>query len=124
MNEHIFKIGDYVYGSDWCYGQIVDLLDDGAIVEYETERGGGNISFEFWELTPADPPLVYTHNEELNEIVTDLMDDWARLVRKAKAYGMDICLAPGCDTLELYFHDDYPNMLLVDKELSSKLKGE
>lgn len=69
--------------------------------------------------------LPYTHNEKLNTIVTELMTDWDCLVEKAKNYGMDIRFAPNCtETLELYFHDDYPNMLLVDKAVSCKLKGE
>lgn len=55
----------------------------------------------------------------LNAIVTDLMSDWYRLVMKARACGMDIRFAPNCtETLELYFHNDYPDMLLVDKSIS------
>lgn len=68
---------------------------------------------------PADLP--YTHIEELNPIITELMNDWYDLVKKAKSYGMDIRFAPNCkETLELYFHDDYPDILLVDKEVSCK----
>jgi hypothetical protein len=116
---HEFKVGDYVYVDDWCYGQIVDISEEGARVEFDTPGGGGSYMFDFDELEPADPPLVYTHNEELNEVVTALMDDWKRLVAKAKFCGMDIRFAPNCENpLELYFHDDYPNMLLVDKEVS------
>lgn len=122
MND--FKVGDYVYGGDWCYGRIMDLTDDGAIIAFETERGGGNLYFDFEELTFAGNPLPYTRiSEELNDIVTELMDDWDRLVKKAKLYGMDIRFAPNCEnTLDLYFHDDYPDMLLVDKDVSLKLK--
>lgn len=65
--------------------------------------------------------LPYTHIEELNPIITELMNDWHDLVKKAKSYGMDIRFAPNCkETLELYFHDDYPDILLVDKEVSCK----
>ena len=64
---------------------------------------------------------IYTHTDDrLNEIVTELMNDWEQLLHKAKSYGMDICYAPGSDTLTLYFHDDYPNMLLVDKYFSCR----
>ena len=71
------------------------------------------------------PNLPYTHDKRLNPIVTELMNDWNRLVEKAKNYGMDIRFAPNCtESLELYFHDDYPNMLLVDKDISCRLKGE
>lgn len=65
--------------------------------------------------------LPYTHNYELNVIVTELMNNWNQLINKAKSYGLDIRFAPYCDTLELYFNDDYPDTLLVDKELSCEL---
>ena len=65
--------------------------------------------------------MPYTHNEELNIIVTDIMNDWHHLLDKAKSYNMDIKFASNSEnSLELYFHDDYPNMILVDKEISCK----
>lgn len=51
-----FNIGDWVYASDWCYGQIVDIDNKGARVEYETPGGGGNFWFDFNELTKAPSP--------------------------------------------------------------------
>lgn len=51
-----FGIGDYVYASDWCYGQIVDIDNKGARVEYETPGGGGSFWFHFNELTKATEP--------------------------------------------------------------------
>ena len=51
-----FNIGDWVYGSDWCYGIITDIEDDFAVVEYETDRGGGNCSFMFEDLVKAEAP--------------------------------------------------------------------
>lgn len=51
-----FNVGDWVYGSDWCYGIITDIEDDFAVVEYETDRGGGNCSFMFEDLKKAEPP--------------------------------------------------------------------
>lgn len=51
---HNFNIGDYVYGGDWCYGQIIEMESDGAHVEFNTERGGGTVFFEWGELVPAD----------------------------------------------------------------------
>lgn len=64
--------------------------------------------------------LVYTHySAELNEKVTELMEDYAKLVKKAKSFGLDIRLYDESETLELYFNDDYPDTLLVDKSLSS-----
>jgi hypothetical protein len=68
--------------------------------------------------------LPYTHNKELNAIVNDIMNDWYNLVKKAKSHGMEIKFAPNCtNPLELYFHDDYPNMILVDKKTSCEADG-
>lgn len=121
----IYEVGDYVYASDWCYGQITDVYEDYVRVEYETPGGGGADLFGYDQITFADPPKVYSHDPELNDIVTDLMGDWYRLVKKAKLYGMDIRFAPNCtDTLELYFHNDYPDLLLVDKSISLNAKDK
>ena len=53
-----FNIGDWVYASDWCYGQIVDIdmKHDTAVVEFDIDSGGGSMSFGYDELQPADPP--------------------------------------------------------------------
>ena len=68
--------------------------------------------------------LPYTHyNEELNNKVSELMNEFNHLVNKAKVYGLDIKLHPdSSDSLVLYFNDDYPDTLLVDKSESSKRK--
>lgn len=52
--------------------------------------------------------------------ITEIIDDFHKVVEKAKTYGLDIKLTPNSNTsLELYFHDDYPDTILVDKaELS------
>ena len=57
-----FKIDDWVYASDWCYGQIMDIDEEAgeALVSYETERGGGSFYFDISELTAAEPPEEYT----------------------------------------------------------------
>lgn len=63
---------------------------------------------------------IYTHcDAELNAKVAELMDDYAKLVEKAKSFGFDIRLYDTSNTLELYYNDDYPDTLLVDKHLSS-----
>ena len=66
---------------------------------------------------------IYTHcSDELNDMVVELMEDFDRLVKKAKMFGLDIRLYDESDTLVLYFNDDYPDTLLVDKDLSSARK--
>lgn len=64
--------------------------------------------------------LPYTHtSEKLNAIISELMDEYRNLVAKAKSHGLDIKFSPdSANSLELYFHDDYPETLLVDKEVS------
>lgn len=72
----------------------------------------------------TNPPYTRT-SKNLNDIVSELMSDYQKLVDKAKSNGLDIRYAPNADhTLELYFHDDYPDTLLVDKEISCKPRGE
>ena len=70
----------------------------------------------------AENKLPYSRiSEELNDKVTELMSDWSRLVDKAKEMGLDIKFATDSqNTLELYFNDDYPDTLLVDKDISCK----
>jgi hypothetical protein len=48
-----FEIGDYVYASDWCYGQVVDIDGDLVSVEFDTGRGGGTWTFEAHEIRLA-----------------------------------------------------------------------
>lgn len=62
--------------------------------------------------------LPHTHTDPvLNTHITEIIDDFHKLVEKAKSYGLDIKLTPNSiESLELYFHDDYPNTILVDKE--------
>ena len=45
-----FKVGDKVYASDWCYGEIIRIEDDIADIEFETAGGGGTVSFKLSEL--------------------------------------------------------------------------
>lgn len=64
---------------------------------------------------------VYTHcSDELNDIIAELMDDFDNLISKAKSHGLDIRLYDESETLVLYYNDDYPDTLLVDKDLSSQ----
>ena len=63
MND--INIGDWVYGEDWCYGQVIDINDEGALVEYETP-GGGSMRFYFNELEKARAPEANGLNEPVN----------------------------------------------------------
>ena len=56
-----FNIGDKIYGGDWLYGTILDIIHDDesgedlALVEFETDRGGGTISVALDKLTKVEP---------------------------------------------------------------------
>ena len=63
----------------------------------------------------TDIHAPYSQDDVINACVIDLMDDWNKLVEKAKRYGLEIRLAPECDTLELHFDERYPDTLLVRK---------
>ena len=61
-----FEVGDMVYASDWCYGEIFELDDEGAYVSYETPGGGGSFFFPFEELTFAEPiPTIPSLRDKL-----------------------------------------------------------
>jgi hypothetical protein len=63
---------------------------------------------------------IWTHcSDELNDIINEIMDDYEKLVMKAKNRGLDIRLYPESETLVLYYNDDYPDTILVDKDTSS-----
>lgn len=49
-----FQIGDKVYASDWCYGEIVRINGDFADVEFEHGNGGGCLQFKLDELVLDD----------------------------------------------------------------------
>ena len=57
-----FEIGDWVYAGEWCYGQILELEDDCAHVEFDTGFGGGCLPFELSELELA--PAPDTHDDD------------------------------------------------------------
>lgn len=52
MIDQSFRVGDLVYASDWCYGEIVEINQDERIayVEFTTGNGGGCLPFGFDEL--------------------------------------------------------------------------
>lgn len=53
----------------------------------------------------------------LNSYIKEVLDEFHGLIVKAKTFGLDIKLTPNStSSLELYFHDDYPDTILVDKE--------
>ena len=70
-----FKVGDWVYASDWCHGQIVYIYDDYAEVEYETVGGGGSCAFRLNELQKADPPRYLTKRECVEYVAIELLGD-------------------------------------------------
>ena len=51
-----FNVGDWVYASDWCYGCITEIEDGFAVVEFDTDSGGGNCSFMLEDLKKAEAP--------------------------------------------------------------------
>lgn len=89
-----FKVGDWVYAEDWCYGQIVDIEDNLAHVEYDTGTGGGCMPFELSELELAKPPkkmvTLRITEDEFNMLVNKL--SWMRcIVRDTNLNYEDYC---------------------------------
>lgn len=61
--------------------------------------------------------LYYTHTDLVEkEKITTIINSFNNLVSMAKMLGYDIKLHPDSkQSLELYFNDDYPGIILVDK---------
>ena len=61
--------------------------------------------------------LPHTHTDLVeNEKITTIINSFNNLISMAKMLGYDIKLHPDSkQSLELYFHDDYPGIILVDK---------
>ena len=70
--------------------------------------------------------IIYDHNKKLNRRVSIVMASYKIFLKIAKSLGFDVCLRVGSETLELYFNNDYPDLILVDKYFSNmpKRKGE
>ena len=64
-----FEVGDMVYASDWCYGEIIRIEDGIADVEFETAGGGGTLSFELSELKHECYGCIY---DLTDRVETDL----------------------------------------------------
>lgn len=56
MKSKRFYVGDWVYAGNWCYGQIVEVNDTYAAVEFDTGNGGGTLHFDFEDLEKAHSP--------------------------------------------------------------------
>lgn len=54
-----FQIGDWVIARDYFYGQVVEIDEDEALVEFETEYGGGRMPFYITELKHTAPREEY-----------------------------------------------------------------
>lgn len=70
-----FEVGDWVYGCDWCYGQIVEIDGPVYYVEFEESNGGGRLGFELEELRPAKSPEDYNIRRLCYELYKT---DWER----------------------------------------------
>jgi len=68
----------------------------------------------------SESSLPYTRvDESLNEKIGIIMNDYKNLLNKAKEFGLDIKLHTNSEnSLELYYNDDYPDTILVDKSTS------
>ena len=106
-----FNAGDWVYASDWCYGFITKIEDGFAVVEYETDRGGGNCSFMFEELKKVEAPkrnaleTLPQYHFDRDDFCSVLFD-----VFTVEEY-IDIDVECGCNT-----HLDNFTLMRVDDE--------
>ena len=93
-----FNVGDWVYASDWCYGCITEIEDGFAVVEFDTDFGGGNCSFMLKDLKKAETP------DKSRRIRMTLADRFKRAVYAFKGnpignlyFGVDIKRCDQCE---------------------------
>ena len=123
-----FKIGDWVYAHDWCYGQIVELTDTEARLEFSTETGGGSFTFELSDLKRAPAP-----EPERTILVRDRLLITAG-ARAASMYDKDFITLPGEDKLVEFIvdavrtyiklPDDIPFDYFIDEALYNEFGKE
>lgn len=109
------------YGSTYDKLEIMGLLTpeesehDSVIGHLTAEEVFERIRKHYFKI---EEPLPHTRTDPvLNDHITEIINDFQKLIEKAKSFGLDIKLTPNSETsLELYFHDDYPDTILVDKE--------
>lgn len=123
INMAHWKIDDHGFGGMYytcsdCGASFWDILD-----RFDTDtcpKCGMPMDedgVEYFRNGKPERADVYDPDFKLNAIVADIMSDWRRLLTKVKSHGMDIRLTPNStNSLELYFHNDYPDLILVDKE--------
>lgn len=51
-------------------------------------------------------------------IINEILGDWRKLQSKATKHGLDIRFGSTTEPLELYYNEDYPDCILVDKSVS------
>jgi hypothetical protein len=107
------------------YGRSEDLLEIMGLLTseeegYDSVKGYLTAEDVFQRIKKhyeTTPDLPHTRTDpELNAHIDEIIADFHKLIGKAKSYGLDIKLTPfSANSLELYFHDDYPDTILVDK---------
>ena len=74
--QNEFKVGDWVYGSDWCYGEIEHIEEGFALVSYTTSNGGGSCTFYISELKHAPNPITQCLQRTFGMTVNHEYDNW------------------------------------------------
>ena len=112
----------YSYGNEADMLEIMGLLteeeeqEDSVLGHLTAEDVFERIRKHYAETNGETLPYTRT-DPTLNSFVSEIINDFRNLIEKAQSYGLDIKLTPNsASSLELYFHDDYPDTILVDKE--------
>ena len=69
-----FHIGDYVFASDWCYGEIIDIAGDIAVVQFDTGFGDSTASFRLNELRHLTLASQQVDTAEKKELIDSCVD--------------------------------------------------
>lgn len=113
MKANDYKVGDWVYAGDWCYGRIVYLNDEEVHVEYETAGGGGCAPFERDQISPAPAPVNF------NEALAVALNRAGRL--KGVRYEEDCGIVVGGKSMDDYLVVLYLSQLLENGQAEIKI---
>lgn len=70
-----FQIGDHVFASDWCYGEVVDIAGDIVSVQFDTGFGNSVAMFRLSELQPRPLAQKQDHNADASKMVNNKKKD-------------------------------------------------
>jgi hypothetical protein len=95
------RIGDWVTDGDWLYGQIIDIVNFDALIEFNTSSGGGSVWTSLDELRPDKSPCEYRRAILLKPLPQYHFDrdDWTRVFYEVFTCEEMMDIGVGCQSI-------------------------